>query len=339
MIGTLVLVLIWFCAAHVLPVSRAAAAARPDPQHEAPPATADEVVFRPSDKRYERKPQVVQGRPQSPDHDFIDVTWTTVAEVAQVYADFSRKEVRVPRGLTERTLSTAGGKGSMAFRYVIYALDTQLPYDGVDIVPLGRGVVGFRAGKTFAEQIAAARPPDATPQEVAAARAAMTDERFWSLLEKARAAGRGDCFKTAAALQRSLEALSTGEILGFGLRFHDRLRESYRWDLWGVAYLVNGGASDDGFEYFRAWLIGQGHEYYAAALKDPERAAERAGRRQDNECEQLLYCAMQAYEKKTGRAMPMMPHEPGAAPAKPAGTAWKEEDLPRLFPNVARKFR
>ncbi len=38
--------------------------------------------------------------------------------------------------------------------------------------------------------------------------------------------------------------------------------------------VVNGGCSDDGFEYFRGWLIGQGGAYFEAALKDPERAAD-----------------------------------------------------------------
>ncbi|MFL6076856.1 MAG: DUF4240 domain-containing protein [Mycobacteriales bacterium] len=33
------------------------------------------------------------------------------------------------------------------------------------------------------------------------------------------------------------------------------MAESYQGDLWGAAYLINGGASDDGFDYFRGWLI------------------------------------------------------------------------------------
>jgi hypothetical protein len=31
-------------------------------------------------------------------------------------------------------------------------------------------------------------------------------------------------------------------------------------DQWGAAYLANGGCSDDGFDYFRGWLIGQGRK-------------------------------------------------------------------------------
>jgi hypothetical protein len=28
--------------------------------------------------------------------------------------------------------------------------------------------------------------------------------------------------------------------------------------MWVAAYLMNGGCSDDGFDYFRGWLIAQG---------------------------------------------------------------------------------
>jgi hypothetical protein len=35
-------------------------------------------------------------------------------------------------------------------------------------------------------------------------------------------------------------------------------REAHRWDLWAAAYVINGGASDDGFEYFLGWLMAQG---------------------------------------------------------------------------------
>ena len=34
-----------------------------------------------------------------------------------------------------------------------------------------------------------------------------------------------------------------------------RLAEAYRWDIWAIAFIINGGCSDDGFEYFRGWLV------------------------------------------------------------------------------------
>jgi hypothetical protein len=306
------------------------------PQKMAPPVAADEAVFQPSGKVYPRQPQMVKGRPTASGFDHIVAEWATVAEAAQAYADFSKKEVRVPRALLDRTLSFGQGTGSVAASYVVQALNWQLPYDGVDVAPLGRGVIGFRAGQSHQEKAAAQRPPNATPAEVTAARAAMSLDRFWSLIERTPGAAGKDCFKKAAALQASLRRLSADEILGFQIQFQERMAESYRSDLWGVAYLVNGGASDDGFEYFRAWLIGHGRKYFEAALKDPERAADLAGRGQNNECEPLLYCAMQAYESKTKRRLPIVVLDRSS---QPAGAPWTEEDLPKLFPKVAKRFR
>jgi hypothetical protein len=44
------------------------------------------------------------------------------------------------------------------------------------------------------------------------------------------------------------------------------MADSYQGDLRAAAYLINGGASDDGFEYFRGRLITQGREVYAGVL-------------------------------------------------------------------------
>jgi hypothetical protein len=216
---------------------------------------------------------------------------------------------------------------------VIRSLQWQLPHDGVNIEQIGPGVVRFGAGQSYAEQIASQRV--ATEAEVSAARAALTPERFWALVDDTRRTSFGSCFVMAALLKRKLQALSPTEILGFELQFRDRMLESYRWDLWGVAYLVNGGASDDGLEYFRAWLIGQSREYLLAGLKNAERAADRAGRLRDSECEQILYCAHEAYEARAKQPMPKVIRE---WPAQPAGTKWKEEDLPRLYPKLVNKW-
>ena len=54
------------------------------------------------------------------------------------------------------------------------------------------------------------------------------------------------------------------------------LAEAYHWDLWGAAYLINGGCSDDGFEYFRRWLVLQGRDVFQAAVSNPDTLAEVA---------------------------------------------------------------
>jgi hypothetical protein len=77
-----------------------------------------------------------------------------------------------------------------------------------------------------------------------------------------------------------------------------------------AAYLVNGGCSDDGFEYFRGWLIMQGREVYERVVADPDVLAglaairARASGGRPVECEDALYIAAQAYRAAAGGEFP-----------------------------------
>jgi hypothetical protein len=160
----------------------------------------------------------------------------------------------------------------------------------------------------------------------------MNTDQFWNLIENARNGG-SDCTGIAECLKVSLEALPADQILGFQEQLSQRLDESYRWDLWAVAYIVNGGCSDDGFHYFCGWLISQGRQYFEAALRDPSRAADCA-ESDDCECEDILYVAAATYEAKTGHGLPASPFQP----KEPAGVPWEEDALEELYPDLWKRF-
>ena len=65
--------------------------------------------------------------------------------------------------------------------------------------------------------------------------------------------------------------------------------KAYRADLWDVAYAINGGCSDDGFVYFRWWLVMQGEDILEAALENPESLAEISAATRDLEHEGYGY--------------------------------------------------
>lgn len=292
------------------------------------------VVFRPTNKEYSREVQVLDGKA----YEVVLVKPATVEEAAVIYADFSRKEVRVPRALLEQPLADHG-EPRVAPGGVTSFMEFVLPLSRIEIVPLNGDAAEFRTCEIPFGRIVAKTPPRATPEQVAAAKAAMDLDRFWQLIETARNGGgsgqEADGFRFAIALQTELGKLRAEEILGFQFHLNERMAESSRWDLWAVAYIVNGGASDDGFGYFCGWLISQGRAYHEAALKDPVRAADRAGRHQQNENEQIFYSAMQAYQAKTGAAMPQVPY---TGPTSPIGKPWKEADLPKLYPELTNRF-
>jgi len=163
----------------------------------------------------------------------------------------------------------------------------------------------------------------------------MDRETFWKLI---KASGRfaEDCDAQAEALVIALAKLPPDEIVGFDAEFQERMIEAYRWDLWAVAYIINGGCSDDGFEFFCGWLIAQGETYFEAALANPAKAADKVTPGDFVECENILYAAAEAYEQSAGRME--MQRRISHKPSEPAGKRWAEEDLEKLFPKLVRKF-
>lgn len=140
-------------------------------------------------------------------------------------------------------------------------------------------------------------------------------------------------------LGSKLMTLPAEEILAFDQIYDEMRARAYRWDLWGAAYLLNGGCSDDGFEYFRGWLIAQGEKVFQNSLSDPDGLADVVTDEQIAEAffesEEMLYVARQAYEAKTGAEMP--PYESAFAYAEPGGERWTEDELKTLLPKLWAK--
>jgi hypothetical protein len=176
----------------------------------------------------------------------------------------------------------------------------------------------------------------------------MTEPEFWAHVRAARPR-RYDPDAHADALADRLSKLPEGDILDFVHHWDMASARAYRRDLWGAAYLVNGGCSDDGFQYFRWWLVLQGREVYAAALADPDSLAEVLDG--ETEVEAEVYPGMDAWFAATGtrvgdagyaayeRAMtfrhPKRPAEPSLAPR------WDfddHEEYRRRFPRLAAAY-
>ena len=161
----------------------------------------------------------------------------------------------------------------------------------------------------------------------------MNTDQFWNLIESARTIS-SSCSGMAQRLKEYFVEMSADEIYGFQQELWQRLDESYRWDLWAVAFIIDGGCSDDGFEYFRGWLISQGRKYFEAALADPRQAAERA-QPDAIYCEDILYVAGIAYKAKTGKHLT---RSAGRTQKSPAGTLWEEDKVNDLYPDLAERF-
>jgi Protein of unknown function (DUF4240) len=162
----------------------------------------------------------------------------------------------------------------------------------------------------------------------------MNREQFWALVESTSGGG---CEQHAQRLEAALGRLPPEEILAFGRIQRRLLAESYRWELWGAAFLIQAGCGQDGFDNFRGgWLIGQGRAVFEAALRDPDSLAEHsqlqavtaATRWQVSvECEDLLLVAHDPYRAATGETGNF--YEPEVLErlrAGPVGERWDFDD-------------
>ena len=171
----------------------------------------------------------------------------------------------------------------------------------------------------------------------------MDKTQFWQLIADSRRDIPDNniefgCRHQAENLKALLVKLSAPEIIEFSNFFDEFTDLAYRWDLWAAAELINGGASDDGFTYFRWWLIAQGQHYYEAALQDVECAGDNVELDQEAECEDIAYCIDVAYQEKTSGDIPKE-LKTRRFPAMPTGDRQQlDGDLDELYPRLTEKF-
>ena len=100
----------------------------------------------------------------------------------------------------------------------------------------------------------------------------MNKEGFWKLIDSSRKKSEGDLEEQVDILRRQLQQLEASEIVQFDKIFRKYWARAYTWDLWGAAYIIGGGCSDDGFLDFRGWLISKGEKRILLDTLAPYRA-------------------------------------------------------------------
>lgn len=110
----------------------------------------------------------------------------------------------------------------------------------------------------------------------------MDRETFWGIVETARErAGAGADDRGAeddplpgALTDLLVERLTADEMLAFVDVAGAVANDAYAWPVWGAAYLVEGGCSDDGFMDFRDGLVLAGRAVLERTLADPDSLAD-----------------------------------------------------------------
>lgn len=176
--------------------------------------------------------------------------------------------------------------------------------------------------------------------------------QFWDIIRQSRKglprlSLNGDAYdRQSARLVSLLGAMKSEQIVAFDATLREIHRRSDRWDLWGVAFIINGGCSDDGFEYFRRWLLAQGRETFESTMRDPDSLCENIPSGDDFEpdYEDVLHITDEVYETKTGKDLAEVrfgledTNDTDRNGSGTKGEEWEEDDLPLRFPKTWAKF-
>ena len=128
----------------------------------------------------------------------------------------------------------------------------------------------------------------------------MDEEQFWAIVQTAVDEAGNDEDEYLEVVKRELSKLSLKEMIGFRLRTDKLLYDSYTSEMWCAGYLMNGGCSDDGFEYFRLWVISRGRKVYEAAMANPDNLIDYIDDDDEMdffEFELFWYVALEAFEE------------------------------------------
>ncbi len=171
---------------------------------------------------------------------------------------------------------------------------------------------------------------------------AMKEERFWAIID-ATLPLADDPVRQKQALVAALKKMKPDDIAAFQAAFTETVDRAYTWDLWGAAYVIHGGCSDDGFEYFRRWLVSKGREVFETVVNDPERLAKmelEPGPDGGFQFEEFGYAGMEAWEAAGGQGKLMDQIDIPKATTEPDGEPFEEDEdhLSARFPRLWKRY-
>ncbi|NKB48246.1 MAG: DUF4240 domain-containing protein [Alphaproteobacteria bacterium] len=161
----------------------------------------------------------------------------------------------------------------------------------------------------------------------------MDEPLFWEIIETGLDDGAPFGERIEAITER-LTQFKPAAIKAFHRFVQTRMAESYRSDIWALAYLLQDGCSDDAFLAFRAWLILQGRDVFIATMQQPDGFDVTRMQGLADGAESLMEVAAIAYDARSGAPMPLPAHKRLTL----KGPALDEADFTAALPKVAKKL-
>ncbi len=165
----------------------------------------------------------------------------------------------------------------------------------------------------------------------------MRIDEFWSIVERVHAMSPNDMDEKCRGLMDQLLRLPTEEVESFDNHFTDCFYQAYTWDVWGAAFVINNGCSDDSFMDFRSTLVSLGSAPFRTALISADDLADFDIDPEWATWEGYQYVSRKVLADRIGeealRAEERKPH-----PQEVSGVGFQEWELSQRFPRLAAKY-
>lgn len=183
----------------------------------------------------------------------------------------------------------------------------------------------------------------------------MDSTHFWKIVDNAFKIGGFDNKTKEDVILKQLILLSPSQIQDFEIIFQQMNQKASTWGNFAANTVIMGGSTDDGFYYFRCWLISLGQKNFEETLRNPDYLAtldipvEKDHGLSMAEFEELISLSDQAYETVTGKK----PESDTTFPRDNAqrlgmfydsgttmkGVEWTHNDeLQKIVPNLCKKY-
>lgn len=131
----------------------------------------------------------------------------------------------------------------------------------------------------------------------------MNEQIFWELIDKAIKAPNSNFETQCVTLTELLAPYAEQDIISFEHILREKIEEASSWPVMAATFVVCSFISDDTYEDFRAWLVGQGKDNFYKAIKDPNTIREFLTPKQAEDMggEYMLFVGANAWLEKTGK--------------------------------------
>lgn len=164
----------------------------------------------------------------------------------------------------------------------------------------------------------------------------MTRDEFWQLVAQAIGKKGRNLERAENDLDQLLKSLEAKEIEEFVCHYVALQNEANTPSILEAAFIIGFGDSDDGFLYFRRWMVFQGQTAFARILTNPDYLGNYDPQAEPIEYWGSEYDPSGAYEAVTGRELPV-----SDVAVYPEATAdiYDPEILAQRYPTLWRRIQ